>query len=267
MRKSTKAIIAALSASIMCAVPVAASFAGTAAVTGITAEAASDVIATGCYVKSLAEQNSKAVVAEGLVYELNDSNYTATLAGRWTNVSMVIMPDMISYKGHNYKITAIKTGSFKNTSGPYAIKEFKAGKYLETIGSRAFQNSPVRKINLNSGLLTIGSNAFEGAICTEIVIPHTVTAIESQAFKNTDLTSIFFDASASSPQLTLKSEAFSYNEKLKEITSYRKYKSIDKTAFKRKTLYIQEDYDFDKEFYVFGWYTDLLKQVVFSNIK
>ena len=236
---------AAFAAAALITVPASlgTSFTGTAPANGITAEAASyDVVAQGCYVKSLAAQNANAVVAEGLVYELDNDTNTATLAGRWSNASMVIMPDVIRYQGKDYKITSIAPNSFRNTSGPYAIKEFKAGRYLESIGNEAFMNSPVRNIELNSELRSIGAHAFDGCM----------------------LTTVFIDASTKQTPFSIGDSAFANNASLRSVTNWRKNITIAATAFQREDGYSMDEHD-SNFFFASGLKRDYIEGIVFGN--
>ena len=224
MKKNIKAIIAALSASIMCAVPVAASFANTTAVTSITAEAAADIIHDATLIAG-----DNIVIAKGaLTYQINGSE--ASLYGRYNQVSDVIMPDKLRYNGTIYKITSVRPEAFKNactTATGSGVRRFRCGKYVRIIGDRAFMGSSVYDVDLSgaASLTTIGNDAFACAsVGTSLTIPASVTLIRSGAFRdNRWLNTIEF--SSSSRYLTISSRAFANLTNLTAIEADRIYYS------------------------------------------
>ena len=160
MRKNVKAIIAALSASIMCAVPVAASFASTTA-TSITASAAygdwnntPDVIADASSASFLGENY---VIGNALVYTYNNSDMTATFRGRYNPIKNVVLPDKIRVNGRIYEVTEIGIeANYHSTS----LSSFTAGKYLTKIDARAFKESGLSSFVSNAKEITIDNDAF-----------------------------------------------------------------------------------------------------------
>ena len=201
MRKSTKAIIAALSASIMCAAPVAATFAGTAAVTSITAEAASTVSFT--YQK--------------LKYNLNTSTKEAALAGvSDANLVNLTLPATITYGGSTYKITKIEDSAFRGNTKLKTVN-LSSAIYLKDLGRYTFMEcSSLTSVKLSSSVTKMGNCNF--AECTKlssfdfvsqqitdiapyafrncknlksINIPHSVKCISASAFCSAGLTSVY----------------------------------------------------------------------------
>ena len=216
MKKNIKAIIAAVSASIMCAVPVAASFASTAA-TGITAEAYYTDWATSpaiCYVAQAAPGlPSNYVTANALVYQLNNSNNTAMLTGKSsTDAEDIVLPDIIKYNGKLYKITSVKADSFY---GSTAVLSFKGGKYLELIDSRAFANSSCTSVEVNSRAITVREEAFSRANLRSVKLPAKAT-VKTRAFRdNAGLQTVDFICNDS--------------------TNYNTAVNLDRTAFRNCT--------------------------------
>lgn len=80
------------------------------------------------------------------------------------------------------KLKTIESGAFQRIS----IKdwEVKIPETVTSIGSSAFYQSYIGKVNLPVGLKTIGTNAFLGNRLTELDIPNTVTSIGTAAFNN-----------------------------------------------------------------------------------
>lgn len=267
---------AAFAAAALITVPASlgTSPAGAAPASSITADAATDRIAQGFDVDAL---QTNFIVADGLVYYMDSETHEAGLAGRWTNATIIDMPDMISYHGETYTITSVRNDAFKRNlrSGDrYYVRSFKAGRYVKKIGDRAFKDCYLKDINLNTGLETIGADAFNGTALTEVVIPYTTAVIGDRAFANTSLQEIFFDYAAAGPEfLKLQANAFSNNEQLHRILNYRRFwtgpdgQEIEDTvignAFTRQTPYVLDEYGFG--FVVGGWHRETLEAVIFNN--
>jgi Cu/Ag efflux protein CusF len=220
MRKNVKAIIAALSASIMCAVPVAASFASTAATTSITAEAASDIIYDAQHAGVVKPSQ---VICYSLVYDLNESNKTASLNGRYNPVRDITLPDQLRVNGVLYKITSVKNDAFKTTNvSQYTVNNFKGGKYLETIGARAFQGTVVRKVEVTSKKITIGDDAFRNTSVGTVILPGRAT-IGDRAFKDNrwleKVQFVYNDSTNYNSSVSLGSNAFENDPALTNFNS------------------------------------------------
>lgn len=230
---------AAFAAAALISVPASlgTSLTGSTPSNSITAEAASDYI--GNCSRAGTFQGKKAYAADGLGYIIEGS--TATLIGRPSNASAVIMHDKVKIEGKTYNVTKVHSDAFKGTSGTYAIKEFKAGKNLEEIGENAFKDSPVRTIVLNSGLKKIGSNAFSGTLVKEVDIPGSVTLIQEEAFMNTPISTL----SLHSGLTTIGNDAF-HNTSVEEIVIPATVTKIGTHAFdgcNLKTVYIDASGD------------------------
>ena len=253
MRKSTKAIIAALSASIMCAAPVAVTFAGTAAVTSITAEAASTVSYT----------------FNKLKYNLNTSTREAALAGvSDANLANLTVPATLTYGGRTYKITKIEDSAFRGNTKLKTV-DLRTATNLKDLGRYTFMEcSSLTSVKLSSSVTTMGNCNF--AECTNlssfefvshqitdiapyafrtckklksINIPQSVKKISGSAFCDSGLTSVFisnnveqihlsafqmckelttvtFEAGGSNV-LDIRRDAFAYCPKLTRVNAYR----------------------------------------------
>lgn len=77
------------------------------------------------------------------------------------NRKTVKIPDTISYKGNRYKVTGIAPGACK---GNTKLKKVTIGKYVETIGAKAFYGcKKLKKVTIKSkNLKKAGSKAFAG---------------------------------------------------------------------------------------------------------
>ena len=88
---------------------------------------------------------------------------------------------------------------------------------LTTIGSNAFEENNISRLQLNNGLVTIGSQAFyksKNLAEAPVVIPQSVTTIGNEAFRNsTKMTSITFPDGLS----TLGTYAIAYCDSLKTV--------------------------------------------------
>ena len=267
---------AAFAAAALITVPASlgTSPAGAAPASSITADAATDRIAQGFDVDAL---QTNFFVADGLVYHKDPESNIVSLAGRWTNATIIDMPDMVNYHGKTYEITAVRNDAFNrvnpNGNDRYYVRSFKAGRYVKSIGDRAFKDCYLKDINLNTGLETIGADAFNGTALTEVVIPYTTAVIGDRAFANTSLQEIFFDYAAAGPEyLKLQANAFSNNEQLHRILNYRRFwtgpdgqeikNKVIENAFTRQTPYVLDEYGFG--FVVGGWYRDVLERVIFK---
>ena len=69
---------------------------------------------------------------------------------------------------------------------------------VTTIEDRAFLDSWLNSVTLNSGLVSIGHSAFSGCVFSSLTIPNTVTTIDHFAFEETRITSITIPASVTS---------------------------------------------------------------------
>ena len=243
MKKNIKAIIAALSASIMCAVPVAASFAGTTAVTTITASAANtdpEVLS-----QPYGVSGNRGVALNAVVYEVNPSDGTAAVCGRYSHIRSIEAADRVSLNGRTYIVRSVKDDAFVTTmEGPYTVNKFKGGKNLTYVGARAFMGTLVYSAEFNGPYISFGDSAFKNANLREITIPE-CRVIGAHAFEgNYHLTSVYFTGS-SSASITAGSMAFANCPSLARVHSnvwrnfYRKSDTFDpncRANFSRLTM-------------------------------
>lgn len=218
MNKPIKAIIAALSASILCAAPITSNVINLKPTTGVTAQAASDIIHDVAYLNS--SNGATNVIGSGaLVYRIVGNN--AILSGRYNPVDTVKMPDKIRYNNKLYPVTEVAPGAFKNavkTACGEGVYTFRSGKYVKKIGDEAFYGSSLQNITLTYGLEEIGNKAFAyTSIGSMLNIPGSVKKINAQAFKGCNRVEyLFFNGSSSTP-LNICSEAFRGLDRLDTI--------------------------------------------------
>jgi hypothetical protein len=221
MKKTIKAIIAAFSASIICAAPVTATVTNFAPVTGITANAASDIVHDASYLNSNGGLN--VITSNALTYHIVGNH--AVLYGRYNPVSNVVMPDKIKYNRVTYPVTEVAPRAFKNavkTPCGEGVYKFRSGKYVEKIGDEAFYGASLWDLTLTYGLKEIGNKAFSYTNVGDMLnIPGSVEKIGAQAFKGCDdVKYLFFNAG--SQYLDICSEAFSGLSELRTIYVSRK---------------------------------------------
>lgn len=166
MRKSIKAIVCTVSALVICAAPNVANYAGVMANTTITADAAQKRVAT---VVQTVKNGKKVTVAvyDSLAYSWNEETGEATLNGRYSYRTEIIVPPTININGKDYKITSIATNAFNN-------------------------GTSITNVDLTSAinLVKIGGYAFAGTSIKSITIPESVTQISSYAFQKSKLNNI-----------------------------------------------------------------------------
>ena len=257
MKKSIKAIIAAISASIMCAAPITTYVANVNPTKGITAEAASDIIHDVAFLNNNGGLN--VIGAGALTYHIVGNN--AILYGRYNPVDSVNMPDKIRYNNKLYPVTEVAPRAFKNavkTACGEGVYTFRSGKNVKKIGDEAFYGSSLQKITLTYGLEEIGNRAFAYTnVGSMLNIPGTVKKVNAQAFKGCDYVEyLFFNGSSATP-LDISSEAFRGLSKLKTIyVSRGNFKANGKYA-KDNSIFKDTPSSFDVEYDIDGDYDNV----------
>jgi hypothetical protein len=240
MKKNVKAIIAALSASIMCAVPVAASFASTAATTSITAEAAGVTSPQpGDNVAELSQpygiSGNRGVALNAVVYEVNTSTGEAAVCGRYSHIRSIESADWVKLKGRTYKVTSVKDDAFATTTqGTYTVNKFIGGKYLTRVGARAFKGTLVYTIEFKATEhIYIGDSAFMNANFRVLNLPADITCGPHAFEGNYSLTTVnvkWTHNNNYNKPVTLESRAFA------NCTSLVRFASDN-----RRMLYLHRD--------------------------
>lgn len=163
---------------------------------------------------------------------LEDSNVVTMGGGVFkdcTTLAKIVMPDtLINVDGGTFygctnlsDVTLSKNMTVLYSFGPQILGFFYGCENLTeitipanitTIGTEAFKNSGIKKINFeeNCKLTTISSQAFCGSNLESINIPATVALIEANAFADCKkLTSVTFEKRAEDQLLEIQSLAFS----------------------------------------------------------
>ena len=98
------------------------------------------------------------------------------------NSTYVSPPDMVSYKGLEYKITHVEGESFMNNEN---IEYVSVPNFVDIIGQSAFKNcTNLEYLNLPSDLYVIGNNAFQNTAVQRIVLPEYTGRVGVEAFRD-----------------------------------------------------------------------------------
>lgn len=134
----------------------------------------------------------------------------------------VIIPETVEYNGNTYTVTKISNGCFRYAN----LTELTIPPTVHTIGSEAFANSQLERINgLHNGM-TLKSGAFASCKIRYIALPSDMTEIPDDLFRNTYLRRIKIPKGVRS----IGSKAFS-GSSLVEIEIPDSVTSIGEEAF------------------------------------
>lgn len=156
-----------------------------------------------------------AVEVDGLCYELDKSEGTATLTYRNDKYACyfgdITIPETISVDGKTYKVDAIGRSTFKEckmlgnvtigknvaTIGWGAFVQaatgnitFAEGSKLNLIDEFAFYDADFKDIVLPEGLKTIGAAAFANSNINSLTIPSTLSSLNTHCMETTSLISV-----------------------------------------------------------------------------
>lgn len=100
------------------------------------------------------------VLIDGIQYNLDNSNYTAQVAGYGYQDSEIIIPETIQYDGNSYRVTSLEVGAFMLS---YNLVSVSLPCSISSISQLAFARcTSLTSIELPEGLESIGRHAFEG---------------------------------------------------------------------------------------------------------
>ena len=149
--------------------------------------------------------NAERVEIDGINYELNESDSTASVAYRKNKYTGdIVIPPSIVYNEITYDVTSIRVEAFKKC---YGLKSVSIPNSVTSFESEAFLScTGLTDIIIPNSVISIGAYAFQG--CTglkSISIPNSVTTIYGCAFKDcTGLTNI----SISNSVISIGGDAF-----------------------------------------------------------
>ena len=117
------------------------------------------------------------VTIDGIKYTLDVSTRTAKVAG--SQLSNVVVPEIIESDGISYKVTAIGRSAFRFSG---SIRTIKTGNSILTLEEEAFCNAEnLEKADFGNSLRTINSFALEDCNKLEyIVIPRSISSIATR---------------------------------------------------------------------------------------
>ena len=121
---------------------------------------------------------------------------------------MVVIPDVVTWDSMVLPVQYVKEGAFQGCS---QVTTLVCGANLREIGLRAFRQTGLASITLNTGLLTIGNLAFGSIPATEIVVPSTVTSIGNAAFTSGILNVLYNGTATGAPWGARGLNMFLYN--------------------------------------------------------
>ena len=106
--------------------------------------------------------NPTEFTVDDLIYRVNDDNVSVTVIGHvdgYNAQGVLVIPESVSYEGHNYAVTVIGNNAFKGIRG-------------------------MTSIEIPSSVVSIGNNAFATCfdLTGDLVIPNSVTHIGESAF-------------------------------------------------------------------------------------
>ncbi len=174
---------------------------------------------------------AQTVTVNGLKYEVNTLNYTATVAQQGTEAvtGAITIPSTITVYSEDFTVTSIGRNAFNGCTGLTSIT---IGNSVTSIGDWAFYGcNGLTSISIPNSVTSIGDWAFE--FCeglTSIDIPNSVKSIGRGAFLCcTGLTSITIPNSVTS----IGDGAFGYCTGLTSIDIPNSVTSIGNSAFGR----------------------------------
>ena len=166
------------------------------------------------------------VTVDGIRYGINDG--VAAVVKQSEDITVAIIPEIISYEGILYPVTSIRDSAFKDCKNLTSVT---VPASVTSIGREAFRNcKSLTNVTLTEGIVEIGESAFRYCINLEsIIVPNGVITIGDSAFEYClELKTITLPDSVTS----LNSNVFYLCLNLIDIDIPKNVTSIGKGAFR-----------------------------------
>lgn len=123
---------------------------------------------------------AESVEFEGLKYNLNVDEKTASVGDNTSYSGILVIPEKIEYEGVEYTVTAIDQSAFYKN---YNLLSVTIPNTVKTIGDYAFEScSSLASVKIGDGVKIIGRNAFYYSSLVSVTIGKEVNIIGSYAF-------------------------------------------------------------------------------------
>ncbi len=158
-------------------------------------------------------ENEKGEGNNDFYYSVRDEEEATCwlVAPKDASLTTANVPDKVSLKGKEYRVTGIANMAFYNCTN---LSEIILPETIKTLSYKSLSNTAIESISLPTSLQTIGGDAFKDTPIKTIVIPNSVTSIGSWAFyRCRNLTSVILPDGLKS----LESYTFQYCNELETI--------------------------------------------------
>jgi hypothetical protein len=192
----------------------------------------------GCCALLCATSVNASVVIDGLYYDLNSSDKTATVvySDTYKSLTSVVIPDTVTSEGVKYAVAQLASGSYPLDMAKSSFHDCSNLTSIvilanvKSIGNSVFRGcSNLTSITIPSSVMNIGAWAFsECSSLASVTIPSNVTSIGEGAFFDcTAISSVKIPSSTTS----IGDQAFSYCYTLSSISIPFGVNSIGTTTF------------------------------------
>ena len=201
------------------------------------------------------------VLIDGLYYNLDEDNKTASVTGHYSDF-IITIPESVTYNNVVYDVTSIGKNAFRG----WDIREVTIPYGVTSIGEYAFNGTSLESVTIPYGISSIEDWAFcRCRHLRSITLPNSVTIIGEGAFEEAGLSSIEIPEGVTSIGVF----AFAYCDYLSSIVIPSSVTSIGGEAFANsKNLYTitcmaktppalsPDEYVFDYEVRVFSSFVE-----------